>query len=171
MAAPLPSSAGKCVFIHLLDANQGHPLQTWPFADRDVISIGRSDENDIVIVDPQVSRNHVRLVLSDGVWALHSIGRHGTLIDDRVVSEAKLEHLTVFRLGAGGPMLRFDTMALPQRRSETIDNFNADILSILEVDEARTQHEVNQIAENDLFRQLQEQSRLIKAKGNPTDRS
>jgi hypothetical protein len=88
-----------------------------------------------------------------------------------VVSEAKLEHLTVFRLGAGGPMLRFDTMALPQRRSETIDNFNADILSMLEVDETRTQHEVNQIAENDLFRQLQEQSRLIKAKGNPIDRS
>ena len=171
MAAPLPSSAGKCVFIHLLDGNQGHPLQTWRFADRDVISIGRNDENDIVIVDPQVSRNHVRLVLSDGLWALQSTGRHGTLIDDRVVSEAMLEHLTVFRLGAGGPMLRFDTMALPQRRSETIDNFNADILSMLEVDEIRTQHEVNQIAENDLFRQLQEQSRLIKAKGNPPDRS
>ena len=171
MAAPLPPSAGKCVFIHLLDVNRGHPLQTWRFADRDVISIGRNDDNDIVVIDPQVSRYHARLVLTDGVWTLHSTGRHGTLVDDRIVSEAALQHLTVFRLGAGGPMLRFDAMALPQRRSETIDNFNVDILAMLEVDEARKQQEVEQIAENELFRQLQEQSRLTKSKAKPTDRS
>jgi len=85
--------------------------------------------------------------------------------------EAAVEHLTVFRLGSGGPMLRFDAVALPNRRSETIDNISADIFSMLGVDEAKTQQEVNQIAQNDLFRQLQEQSRLIKSKGNPTDRS
>jgi predicted component of type VI protein secretion system len=162
MAAHRTPSAGKCVVVHLLDSAQGQPLQSWRFADCEVVTIGRGDDCDIVVVNPQVSRVHARLIQQNGAWTLVSVGRHGTVVSDRIVSELALQHQTVFQLGAGGPMLRFDAELPEQRHSETIDNIQTDLLSMLDVDDARKQQEVDQIAGNDLFRDLLEQSRQLR---------
>jgi pSer/pThr/pTyr-binding forkhead associated (FHA) protein len=159
---PVPS-AGLFVVVHLLDSAQGHSLQTWRFTTQELITIGRSEENDVVLADPHVSRVHARLVHENGSWRLISTGRHGTLVDNRVVAEFALQNHTVFRLGGGGPMLRFDTTARESQRSETLDSFDPDMFSMLEVDESRKQHEVDQIASNSLFQELQEQSRRMRA--------
>ena len=159
---PVPS-ADLFVVVHLLDSAQGYSLQTWRFTNRDLITIGRSDENDIVLADPHVSRVHTKLVHENGSWRLISTGRHGTLVDNRLVSEFALQNHTVFRLGGAGPMLRFDTTACESQRSETLDSFDPDMFSMLEVDESRKQHEVDQIAGNSLFQELQEQSRRLRA--------
>ena len=106
--------------------------------------------------------------MQDGAWTIVSIGRHGTLVNDRMISEATLQHQTVFRLGAEGPMLRFDTNLAEPRRSETIDNISVDMLAMLEVDEVRKQQEVDQIAGNALFQELQEQSRRSKIRSDET---
>ena len=164
-------SADGCVAVHLLDSAQGHPLQTWRFSEKDAITIGRSAENDIAISDPHVSRAHVKLTLVDGAWNLTSMGRHGTLINDQMVAEAKLNHQTVFRLGAVGPMLRFDTDQASNRHGETLDNLSPDMFDMLEVDEKRKQQEVDQIAGNSLFQDLQEQSRRFKSLRNEDRRS
>jgi predicted component of type VI protein secretion system len=158
---PTPS-AGRHVVVHLLDSTQGHSLQTWRFMDRSLITIGRSDENDVALADPHVSRAHAKLVYEDGTWKLISTGRHGTLVEDRLVSEYTMRHGTMFRLGSAGPTLRFDTQAPETRRSETMDNINFDVLEMLEIDELRKQQEVNQITGNALFQQLQDQSRRRK---------
>jgi pSer/pThr/pTyr-binding forkhead associated (FHA) protein len=158
---PTPS-ADRLAVVHLLDSTQGHSLQTWRFMGRSLITIGRSDENDVALADPHVSRIHVKLVHEEGTWTLISTGRHGTLVDDRLVSEFTMSHNTVFRLGAAGPTLRFDTKVTETRRSETMDNINFDVLEMLEIDERRKQHEVDQIAGNALFQQLQGESRRRK---------
>lgn len=150
------------IALHLLDSAQGHVLQSWRLADRSPITIGRSDDNDVVIADPHVSRLHATLVYQDGSWNLLSLGRHGTLLGDRPVSEAKLMDRTVFRLGSNGPMLRFDACGTTSNRSETLDSIDPDMLSMLDIDQARKQQEVEQITENDLFRQLLDQSRRQK---------
>jgi pSer/pThr/pTyr-binding forkhead associated (FHA) protein len=159
---PTPS-ADRLAVVHLLDSTQGHSLQTWRFLGRNLITIGRSDENDIALADPHVSRAHARLVYEEGVWTLSSTGRHGTLVDDRLVSEYTMRHGTIFRLGAAGPTLRFDTQFSETRRSETMDNIDFDMLDILEIDEIRKQQEVDQIIENSLFQQLQGESRRRRA--------
>ena len=158
---PTPS-AGRFVVIHLLDSAQGHSLQTWRFSHQSQITIGRSDDNDISLADPHVSRAHAKLVYDGGTWTLLSTGRHGTLIDDRVVSEFTMRHDTVFRLGAAGPTLRFGTHASETRRSETMDNVDYDMIAMLEIDEKRKQQEVDQITGDALFQQLQEKVRRQK---------
>jgi pSer/pThr/pTyr-binding forkhead associated (FHA) protein len=159
---PTPT-AGRFVVIHLLDSAQGHSLQTWRFGDQSQITIGRGEENDVSLSDPHVSRAHARITYQAGNWTLVSTGRHGTLIDDRLVSEFPLAHDTVFRLGAAGPTLRFGTHAPETRRSETMDNVGYDMIAMLQIDEKRKQHEVDQIAGDVLFQQLQEEVRRRKS--------
>jgi serine/threonine-protein kinase len=101
-------AAGRGVVLHLLDSTRDQPLQTWRFTDRSEITIGRADGNDVVVIDPHVSRQHVRLVEQDGAWRLVSLGRHGTLVGSQPVAEFSLNHLAVFRLGPLGPMIRFE---------------------------------------------------------------
>jgi pSer/pThr/pTyr-binding forkhead associated (FHA) protein len=158
---PTPS-AGGLVVVHLLDSAQGHSLQTWRFGSQNVITIGRGEENDVALADPHVSRSHAKLVCNGGSWTLVSTGRHGTLVDDRLVSEIALQHNMAFRLGANGPMLRFDTHAPESRRSETMDNISEDLFSMLEIDELRKQQDVEQITGHALFQELRDQSRRRK---------
>ncbi len=171
----LKPSAVMGVAVHLLDPVQGHPLQTWRFQDCAVIAIGRSDGNDVVIVDPQVSRSHAKLMREDGSWKLISTGRHGTMVNNRLVTETVVEHKTVFRLGVSGPTLRFDAKLFDAklfdaRRSETLDQIDPEMFAALEVDEARKQMEVDQILDNSLFKELQEQSRRLRSAGDsPAD--
>jgi pSer/pThr/pTyr-binding forkhead associated (FHA) protein len=158
---PTPT-AGRFVVIHLLDSAQGHSLQTWRFSEQSQITIGRGEERDVSLGDPHVSRAHARLVYEADAWTLFSTGRHGTLVEDRLVSEYTLRHDTVFRLGAVGPTLRFSTHAPETRRSETMDNVDYDMLAMLEIDEQRKQQEVDQIAGDALFQELQEKVRRRK---------
>ncbi len=102
------NQAAGGVVLHLLDSTRDEPLQTWRFADRAEISIGRSDGNDVVVIDPHVSRQHVKLVAQNGAWRLFSLGRHGTLVGSQPVAEFSLNHRAVFRLGPLGPTLRFE---------------------------------------------------------------
>src|SRR5262245_21247715 len=106
MAKHLQPSARFGAVIPLLYSAQRHPLQTWRLTHQDLITIGRGDGNDIVLADRHVSRAHATISFDGGDWTIVSIGRHGTLVNDRMVSEAKLAHETMFRLGSEGPMLR-----------------------------------------------------------------
>jgi pSer/pThr/pTyr-binding forkhead associated (FHA) protein len=151
------------VVVHLLDSAQGHSLQTWRFSNQGQISIGRGEENDVSLSDPHVSRAHATLVYDAGTWTLFSTGRHGTLVNDRLVTEFAMRHDTIFRLGASGPTLRFATHAPETRRSETMDNVDYDMIAMLEIDERRKQLEVDQIAGDAVFQKLQETIRRRKS--------
>lgn len=159
---PKKSAALEPVTLHLLDSAQGHPVQTWRFKDKTAIVIGRGEDSDVVIADAHVSRVHAKLSWENGAWTLVSAGRHGTLVNDRLVAETQLGHETIFRLGASGPTLRFEAGAAERRPSETIDSIQPDLMAMLELDEERLLREADDIAGNSLFQELQEQVRRSK---------
>lgn len=162
-----PAASAEPVTLHLLDSAQGHVVQTWRFKDKTAIVIGRGEDSDVVIADAQVSRLHAKLVWQDGAWNLQSTGRHGTLVNDRLVAETQLKGDTIFRLGANGPTLRFEMGHAERRPSETIDSIHPDLIAMLEIDFERQQQEADDIAGNSLFRELQE--RVRRTKLNPTE--
>lgn len=63
--------------------------------------IGRDLSNDVVINDPEISRRHSRLLLSNGVYFLEDLGStNGTSINgQRLVSPSALQHGDVITLG------------------------------------------------------------------------
>lgn len=165
-----PISAGG-VCLQLLDSSQGKPIQTWRFSDQTEITIGREDARDIVISDPHVSRHHVTLFAGDDTWMLVSCGRHGTLIDNRMVVEAPLRPGIVFRLGPSGPMIRFDVGEPKPSGSMTMDQIDVDALAMFELDQERSRQEADKIASGALFDELLQESQRLKTarnSGNPT---
>jgi pSer/pThr/pTyr-binding forkhead associated (FHA) protein len=165
---PIPAGG---VSLQLLDSAQGQPIQTWRFADQREITIGREDGNDIVISDPKVSRLHVTLYAADDSWMLVSRGRHGTLIDDRLVAEAVLRPGVVFRLGSTGPMLRFDQGKTAASASMTMDQIDPDAITLFELDHERSRSEADRIAGGALFDELRQQSQRMRSARNDGDRS
>ncbi len=154
------------ITLHLLDSAQGHPVQTWLFRDKRAITLGRADDCDVVLADAHVSRSHASLVWQNGGWTLFSTGRHGTLVNDRLIAECPLERSTTFRLGPSGPVLRFETGVSTKRPTETIDAFQPELLNMLEIDRDRLQQDVDDIAGNALFRELQERVRASKMRSD-----
>ncbi len=165
---PVPAG-GVCLL--LLDSAQGQPIQTWRFFDQTEITIGREVGNDIVIPDPHVSRHHVTLYAADDSWMLISRGRHGTLIENRLVAEAPLRSGVVFRLGPTGPMLRFEQGKAVSSASMTMDQIDPDALALFELDRDRSQSEVNRIASGALFDELLQQSQRMRSARKDTGSS
>lgn len=160
---PIPAG-GVC--LQLLDSSKGQPIQTWRFTDRREITIGRESARDIVISDPHVSRHHATLFASQEEWLLVSCGRHGTLIDNRLVVEAPLRPGVVFRLGPTGPVLRFDFGEQAPSTSMTMDQIDVDALSLFELDQDRSRQEADRIAQGALFDDLLQTSQRLKAARN-----
>jgi ABC-type multidrug transport system ATPase subunit/ABC-type multidrug transport system permease subunit len=60
--------------------------------DKEIVTIGRGPENDVVLDGPQVSRNHARIVRTDDAVFLEDIGSaNGTFIDGEKVDRVALE--------------------------------------------------------------------------------
>src|SRR4051812_13702804 len=81
---------------------QGHeqnkiPLKKVPF------SIGRKTENDLVISDPRVSREHATIVSEDdGFYLLDRGSRHGTFVNGEPVQRHKLKKNDRLEFGVRG---------------------------------------------------------------------
>ncbi|PQO26652.1 FHA domain-containing protein [Blastopirellula marina] len=150
------------VTLELLDSSQGTPLQTWTFRGCEEISIGRSDDNDITLSDPQVSRLHVKLTHDERQWTIHSLGRNGTRLNGKLIVEEPLEDAARFQLGGSGPTFRFHVSGPAKTYSATIDNIDLSALDFLTIDERKKSEEVQQIVEGEAFQQLQEQARRLR---------
>lgn len=71
------------------------------FSISDVATVGRSDENDIVVVDPSISRRHVKLQrLQDGFLVTDLGSRSKVTYRGRTVTECKVSLGEEFVLGA-----------------------------------------------------------------------
>lgn len=68
--------------------------------DRSPIRIGRSDENDIAIDHPSISRKHVRLHLENGTWkVMDAESRNGVRVNGEPYAAIGLRHGDVIELG------------------------------------------------------------------------
>jgi ABC transport system ATP-binding/permease protein len=63
-------------------------------------TIGRSQDNDVVLPDQTVSRKHARITKSENGYLLTDLGSfNGTFVNDRPVREAPLNHKDRIKIG------------------------------------------------------------------------
>jgi pSer/pThr/pTyr-binding forkhead associated (FHA) protein len=159
-----PPEVSLYAAIHLLDSALGRPIRSWQFTGQQLISIGRADGCDVQISDPYVSRNHAELRAQAGHWLLVSLGRHGLVLQGETVTEVSLQAETTFRLGSGGPTLRFDPTA-PHVDNRMTMMFDATVgEQIFELDHSKLEREVTEIAEGDYFQELKRRAELLREK-------
>ena len=148
------------VILYLLDSPQGHPFQYWTFEDQRVIRIGRAPDNDVVVPHPFVSRAHLELVFEAGAWYAMVSSKQGILLrGPDPLFELRLESGAVFRLGAGGPFLRFNLVGDPagEDSNSTVDSRMAGKGTTMELalDWTKLMREVGEIEQDNYFQQLQ----------------
>lgn len=92
-----------------VDPQHKTPQRQWKFEDQSVIEIGRASDNQVVIVDPLVSRYHLQLrKLSDDPpsWMLVNKGTNGTFVNGVLTSQAVITQGSMIELAKGGPLLQ-----------------------------------------------------------------
>ncbi len=89
-----PSVVPKLYILRGDSAGKTHPLK---FKTR----VGRESDNDVVIVDPRISRYHFQISFEDGKWLLSDLGSvNGTYINGMLVSVPQaLSHGDQIQLG------------------------------------------------------------------------
>ncbi|MGB3680885.1 MAG: DUF3662 and FHA domain-containing protein [Rubrobacteraceae bacterium] len=66
--------------------------ETYPLKGQGPWSVGRSDENDVVVKDPNVSRKHARLVRSENGFIVEDLGStNGTLLGGAPIDRERIE--------------------------------------------------------------------------------
>ncbi|MFB2934148.1 FHA domain-containing protein [Aerosakkonemataceae cyanobacterium BLCC-F154] len=94
------------ITLNLLHPSQSTPVQSWTFDVEPVIKIGRSKENDVVVLSSVVSRKHIELVHDGSEWEIVSLGSNGTYVNDRPVKKIKVNDGMIVRLGNSGPKIQ-----------------------------------------------------------------
>lgn len=149
------------ITVQLVDPNDGHQLQAWSFADTEPITIGRGDDQRVVLADPYVSRRHAELRRGDGGWRVIAHGRNGVYVGGSSVNDVPLDPGTVFRLGPAGPALRYQTEAVTAPGGATL-SFDPASMIVLQMDHGRVEAETRDVIDTDYFQRLQETAKALR---------
>lgn len=77
--------------------------------------VGRRDDSAVVVTDPRVSREHVRLTHGAQGWVLENVSRSGTFVFGQPVTEYTLGQPVDARLAVpDGPLVRFEPAPLSE---------------------------------------------------------
>lgn len=150
------------VALHLIDPASGRLIKSWTFTDQAHITIGRSPDQDVEMSDPYISRNHANLVHRDGQWMLVSLGRHGVLVANQLITEVPVDGELSFRLGAEGPTMRFRTKV--EVAEELLATMNVDTIPapVFELDQAKLEEDVNTITSGNYFQSLKQRAQQLR---------
>lgn len=89
--------------------------------DKDVVTLGRATDNDIVILESEVSRHHARLIRQGESWVLHDLGsRNGTFVNGQRITGPL--RLTEGNQVALGPNVVFAVNETTPASSETLSS-------------------------------------------------
>jgi S-DNA-T family DNA segregation ATPase FtsK/SpoIIIE len=81
------------------------------------VTLGRDDDNDVVIGDPTASRHHAAIEIDeDSAWVVDVGSRNGTELNGLPVNRFALKHRDVLTIGA--TRLRFSEVILTYRDSD-----------------------------------------------------
>ncbi|MBD2104594.1 protein kinase [Leptolyngbya sp. FACHB-261] len=94
------------ITLTLLHPVQSIPIQTWTFSGKDVISIGRAPDNNVVLYSAVVSRRHAELRRNGDIWELTNLGTNGTYLNGKRVQQSIVANGSVLRLARSGPNLK-----------------------------------------------------------------
>ncbi|MEM9264769.1 MAG: FHA domain-containing protein [Cyanobacteria bacterium P01_F01_bin.13] len=104
------------ITLSLLHPINKTPIQNWTFEEQDVIRIGRSTDNDVVLYSAVVSRHHLEIHKGVAGWAIQSLGTNGTYLDGKRIQKVAAEDGLVVRLARSGPNLQI-TIDQPEKSS------------------------------------------------------
>ncbi len=144
------------IVLELLDSASGMPLQTWTFSEKQRILIGRSDESDVVIANPYVSRSHAYMTCDTEGWQAVAISSQQLVIGGKRKQTIRLREGDIFRLGTRGCDLKFreaQAQAEPFDVMQTL-MFDPDTGPILHLDRDQLQREVAEIETGIYFQNL-----------------
>jgi RsiW-degrading membrane proteinase PrsW (M82 family) len=92
--------------------------QSYVFQPGQLVRIGRAPDNDVMVGDPTVSRQHARLMWADGGWVFEGIGQAATWLNGQPVTRVAVTGPLDLALGsAQGPVLRVEAPPAPDRRA------------------------------------------------------
>ncbi|MBX3444740.1 MAG: FHA domain-containing protein [Planctomyces sp.] len=141
------------ILLELLDSSTGIPQRSWRFPADARILIGRSEENDVVVSNPYVSRSHAYVERTATSWQVVSISSQQIVIDGKRVQQAVLADRMTLRLGAQGSVLRFGLQSGPADSARKTLSYQGDEF-YLELDRTQLNQEVREIEEEDFFQRL-----------------
>ena len=76
-------------------------LQGKEFSFQDTISIGRSENNDIVLKDDIVSRQHARIEFRNNAYVIYDLGSHnGIQVNNTRITEGALKDADLIQVGS-----------------------------------------------------------------------
>ncbi|MEA5462836.1 FHA domain-containing protein [Leptothoe sp. PORK10 BA2] len=105
------------ITLSLLHPQNKKPIQYWTFEEKqDIIRIGRSTDNDVVLYSAVVSRHHLEIHKGVEGWAIQSLGTNGTYLDGKRIKNVTAEDGLVVRLARSGPNLKI-TIEQPEKSS------------------------------------------------------
>ena len=104
------------ITLSLLHPLNKTPIQNWSFEEQDIIKIGRSTDNDVVLYSAVVSRHHLEIHKGIAGWAIQSLGTNGTYLDGKRIQTVPAEDGLVVRLARSGPNLQI-TIDQPEKSS------------------------------------------------------
>ncbi len=88
--------------------------RAYGFQPGEIVRIGRSTDNNIVVADPTVSREHAYVVMAGTGWVYEDINGDRSFVAGRPVKQLPLSGATELRLAApDGPVLRIEVLGAP----------------------------------------------------------
>jgi membrane-bound lytic murein transglycosylase D len=115
LRTPLPAKKNTIPALKVaVEANSG-TLHEYRFAGP--FKIGRLQDCEVCIDNPSVSRVHAEATYGNGSWRIHDLGSvNGVLVDGERVPSVVVDLLTIVKLGAEGPEVRFEVEAPQEDR-------------------------------------------------------
>ncbi len=112
----MPSVPKPSLWRLTLEVRSGPDTGKSCVVDRDIVTVGKLPECDLVLTDPTVSRRHLRIARSDQGWLLTDIGStNGTYLAGVQVREAPVEAGAVVSAG------KVDIAFVPHRQTVEVE--------------------------------------------------
>ena len=93
------------IILTLLHPLQSVPIQSWTFDRKSRIKIGRATNNEVVLHNAVVSRDHLEIRKLDREWEVVNLSSNGTYVDGKRIEQAKVTDGMVVRLANSGPKI------------------------------------------------------------------
>ncbi|MEL7037949.1 MAG: FHA domain-containing protein [Cyanobacteria bacterium J06592_8] len=105
------------ITLTLLHPNKSIPLRVWTFEQEEVIRIGRSVKNDVVLYSAVVSRYHAELRRQGQSWIALGLGTNGTYLNGQLIQKSPIVDGQIIHLAISGPKIQLSIPADPVQRS------------------------------------------------------
>ncbi len=99
--------------LTLLHHLQSIPVRSWVFNEDNVIRIGRSLKNDVVLYSAVVSRYHVEICHIGENRIVVNLGTNGTYLNGRAIKQIPLVDGQVIHLAISGPRILLNILPDP----------------------------------------------------------